>query len=38
MGVCFSSIYDVAVGDVSQDEAGSASPRLPPMADAKPAG
>jgi EmrB/QacA subfamily drug resistance transporter len=25
MGACFSSIYDVAIGDVAQDEAGSAS-------------
>jgi len=28
MGTCFSSIYDVAVGDVAHDEAGSASGAL----------
>lgn len=28
MGACFSSIYDVAVGDVAEDEAGSASGSL----------
>ena len=28
MGICFSSIYDVAVGDVAPDEAGSASGAL----------
>jgi EmrB/QacA subfamily drug resistance transporter len=28
MGACFSSIYDIAIGDVAQDEAGSASGSL----------
>lgn len=28
MGVCFSSIYDVAIGDVAPTEAGSASGAL----------
>jgi hypothetical protein len=28
MGACFSSIYDVALGDLAQDEAGSASGSL----------